>query len=98
VGTLEHGKEPSGFIKGGKFPLASVIRVMVAVRISETLIKLNQSTQHYNLEDSYICIHRRENLRSNFDIRLNTKEDLRRPRKIAKVRTTLRQRSEIESE
>jgi hypothetical protein len=38
--------------------------MMQAVWTSETLVNLYQSTWRYNTEDSHLCIHRHENLKS----------------------------------
>jgi hypothetical protein len=37
---------------------------MEAARTSETLVNFYQTTRRYNPEDSHLCIHRRENLKS----------------------------------
>jgi hypothetical protein len=41
--------------------------MMEAARTSETLVNFYQTTPHYNPEDSHLCTHRRENLKSYFD-------------------------------
>jgi hypothetical protein len=38
--------------------------MMEAARTSETLVNFYQTTRHYNPEDSHLCTHRRENLKS----------------------------------
>jgi hypothetical protein len=38
--------------------------MMEAARTSETLVNFYQTTRRYNLEDSYLRAHRRENLKS----------------------------------
>jgi hypothetical protein len=38
--------------------------MMQAARTSETLVNFYQTTQCYNPEDSHLCTHRRENLKS----------------------------------
>jgi hypothetical protein len=47
--------------------IASIIRsalMMGAARTSETLVNFYQTTRRYNLEDSHLRSHRRENLKS----------------------------------
>jgi hypothetical protein len=41
--------------------------MMEAVRTSETLVNFYQTTWRYNPEDSHLCIHCRENLKSYLD-------------------------------
>jgi hypothetical protein len=38
--------------------------MMEAARTSETLVNFYQTTQRYNPEDSHLCTHRHENLKS----------------------------------
>jgi hypothetical protein len=38
--------------------------MMEAARTSETLVNFYQTTRRYNPEDSHLCTHRRENLKS----------------------------------
>jgi hypothetical protein len=38
--------------------------MMEAARTSETLVNFYQTTRHYNPEDSHLCIHHHENLKS----------------------------------
>jgi hypothetical protein len=38
--------------------------MMEAARTSETLVNFCQTTRRYNPEDSHLCTHRRENLKS----------------------------------
>jgi hypothetical protein len=49
---------------------ASIIRAMMmeAARTSETLVKFYQTTRRYNPEDSHLRTHRRENLKSYYEI------------------------------
>jgi hypothetical protein len=42
----------------------AIALVMVAARTSETLVNFYQTTWRYNPEDSHLCTHRRENLKS----------------------------------
>jgi hypothetical protein len=49
------------------FEVLSLIRfalMIEAARTSETFLNFNQTTRHYNPEDSHLRTHRRENLKS----------------------------------
>jgi hypothetical protein len=55
----------------------SIIRVVItlmmeAARTSEILVNFYQTTCLYNPEDSHLCAHRHENLKSQFEILLNS--------------------------
>jgi hypothetical protein len=45
--------------------VAMIALMMEAVRASEALVNLHQSTRRYNPEDSHLHTHRCENLKSN---------------------------------
>jgi hypothetical protein len=48
--------------------VAMIALMMEAARTSKTLINFYQTTRRYNPEDSHLRTHRRENLKSYFDI------------------------------
>jgi hypothetical protein len=51
---------------------ASIIRAMMkAAMTPETLVNIYQTTRRYNPEDSHLCTHRRENLKSYLKIEFN---------------------------
>jgi hypothetical protein len=59
----------------GNITLYRIALMMEAARTSETLVNFYQTTRRYNPEDSHLCTHRRENLKS-YNAHLN---DLLRP-------------------
>jgi hypothetical protein len=46
----------------------AVALMMEAARTSETLVNFYQTTRRYNPEDSHLRTHRRENLKSYFEM------------------------------
>jgi hypothetical protein len=44
-----------------------IILMMEAARTSESLVNFYQTTRRYNPEDSHLCTHRRENLKSDLN-------------------------------
>jgi hypothetical protein len=48
----------------GSITSDQIALMMVAARISKTLVNFHQTTRRYNPEDSHLRTHRRENLKS----------------------------------
>jgi hypothetical protein len=44
--------------------MAMIALMMEAARASETSVNFYQTTRRYNPEDSHLCTHRRDNLKS----------------------------------
>jgi hypothetical protein len=61
--AVQSGRSLPTFQRCG-LPPSSGIALMEAARTSETLVNFYQTTQRYNPEDSHLCTHRCENIKS----------------------------------